>query len=184
MRLLARLLVSFVILSAPLAAGGCSGGDAASPDDNATADALSSASGRTAFKFFVGKGLSEIQAAAIVGNLQQESGVDPRSVQPGGPGRGIAQWSTGDRWNAKSHDNVLWYAAQQGESSSSLELQLEFTWYELESFDHYGLSALKSASTISSAVNVFQRDFEACGTCNASARVRYANAALAAYGGG
>ena len=47
-----------------------------------------------------------MQAAGIIGNLDQESGMDPTISQyDGGPGRGIAQWSTGGRWDtdANSH---------------------------------------------------------------------------------
>ena len=36
---------------------------------------------QTAFDYFVGKGLASFQAAGIVGNLDQESGVDPNAVQ-------------------------------------------------------------------------------------------------------
>src|SRR5690348_14320426 len=90
------------------------------------------ANDQAAYNFFVGKGLTSFQAAGIVGNLDQESGVDPASVQyGGGPGRGIAQWSVGGRWDSSYHDNVLWYAGQQGQASGSLNLQLEFIWYEL-----------------------------------------------------
>ena len=39
------------------------------------------ANDEAAFDFFVGKGLTNVQAAGIVGNLDQESGVDPGSVQ-------------------------------------------------------------------------------------------------------
>lgn len=47
---------------------------------------------RTAFNFLVSKGLTEIQAAGVVGNLMQESSVRPTAVEyGGGPGRGIAQ---------------------------------------------------------------------------------------------
>ena len=53
---------------------------------------------QTAYDYFRSKGLPNFQAAAIVGNLDQESGVDPTIMQQnGGPGRGIAQWSTGGR---------------------------------------------------------------------------------------
>ena len=55
---------------------------------------------KVAFDYFVNKGLTKEQSAGIVGNLIQEAGdpINPRSVQPGGPGRGIAQWSVGERW--------------------------------------------------------------------------------------
>src|SRR5208282_4381109 len=100
-----------------------------------------SANEKTAYDFFVGNGLKSFQAAAIVGNLEQESDVDPTIAQyGGGPGRGIAQWSAGGRWDTETDDNVVWYAGKMGESEWSLNLQLEFAWYELTTFSSYGLA--------------------------------------------
>src|SRR5882724_9083599 len=49
---------------------------------------------QTAFNFFAAKGLTELQSAGVVGNLIQESSMNPGAVEfGGGPGRGIAQWS-------------------------------------------------------------------------------------------
>src|SRR5262249_20512346 len=136
---------------------------------------------KTAFQFFVAKGLKRYQAAAIVGNLIQESSVNPNSVQyGGGPGRGIAQWSVGGRWDTEHNDNVHWYAAKKGQSIHSLNLQLEFVWYELETFSGYGLSKLKASSTITQATIDFQDDFEGCGQCDQSKRISYAKQVLAA----
>jgi hypothetical protein len=140
------------------------------------------ANDQPAYQYFVGKGLTSFQAAGIVGNLDQESGVDPGAVQyGGGPGRGIAQWSVGGRWDTSANDNVLAYAAQQGESSGSLNLQLEFIWYELTTFG-YGFSQLKATTNVTDATVVFMSDYEICGTCDQSQRVAYAQAVLAAYG--
>jgi hypothetical protein len=147
-----------------------------------TAALSPSANDATAFFFFVGKGLTPIQAAGIVGNLDQESQVDPGAVQAGGPGRGIAQWSVGGRWDTDANDNVVWYAGTQGESSSSLNLQLEFVWYELQTFSSYGLAALQASTNVTDATVAFETDFEGCGTCDQSTRISYAEAALAAYG--
>src|ERR1700722_8349960 len=71
---------------------------------------------QAAFDYFLGKGLANFQAAGIVGNLDQESGVNPTAVQSGGPGRGIAQWEVGGRWDTDANDNATWYAGQQGQS--------------------------------------------------------------------
>jgi hypothetical protein len=137
---------------------------------------------QTAFDYFVGKGLTSFQAAGIVGNLDQESGVDPSAVQSGGPGRGIAQWSVGGRWDTDANDNATWYAAQQGQSVWSLQLQLDFIWYELTHVPSDGLSALRATTNVTDATVAFQTDFEGCGTCVQSQRVAYAQAVLAAYG--
>ena len=114
---------------------GCSGSEGV----GSTEDALNT-NDKAAFDFFLGKGLTSFQAAGIVGNLDQESNFDPNAVQQGGPGRGIAQWSVGGRWDTDGSDNAEWYANKQGESVWSLQLQLEFVWYELATFSGYGLA--------------------------------------------
>ena len=174
------LSVSFLVASV----GACSA--SASDDDSlATTSADLSGNQGTAYKYFIGRGLSKDQAAAVVGNLIQESSVLPGSVQyGGGPGRGIAQWSVGGRWNHDSHDNVEWYAESKKQSATSLELQLDFVWYELETFSGYGLSRLKAAKTLDEATIAFQDDFEGCGECDQSKRIEYAQQVLSAYGGG
>ena len=138
---------------------------------------------RIAFQYFVGKGLTSVQSAAIVGNLMQESSVTPTSVEyGGGPGRGIAQWSVGGRWDTSRGDNVTAFAAARGASRTNLQVQLDFIWYELSTYPDFGLQSLRSASTISSAVYAFQSKYEICGACASSKRVQYANQVLAAYG--
>ena len=178
---LARLVVYAAVASGASSLAACGGAPAEETDSTESED-LSTNEG-TAYHFFVGKGLKDFQAAGIVGNLIQESSVSPTSVQSGGPGRGIAQWSVGARWNRTSHDNVQWYASSQGASATSLDLQLEFIWYELENFSGYGLSRLKSSTSITSATVAFQDDFEVCGACDQTRRLADAKRVLATYGG-
>ncbi len=139
------------------------------------------ANDHAAFTYFVGKGLTNFQAAGIVGNLDQESGMNPNAVQPGGPGRGIAQWSVGGRWDHDGGDNATTYASQHAQSVWSLQLQLDFIWYELTTFSGYGLAALKASTNLHDATVVFETRFEGCGQCNESTRVAYAQAVLNAY---
>jgi hypothetical protein len=158
---------------------GCAGVEL---DASTQAATTAFANDKPAYDFFVAKGLTNFQAAGIVGNLDQESGVDPGAVQyGGGPGRGIAQWSVGGRWDTSNHDNVLWYAGTRGESSGSLNLQLEFIWYELTTFG-YGFAQLKATTNVTDATVAFMAKYEICGTCDQSQRVAYAKAVLAAYG--
>jgi hypothetical protein len=173
-----RIVLGSGLVLAALAGGCSSGGGEALEGSQA---ALSS-SDHEAFDFFLGKGLTSVQAAGIVGNLDQESGMSPTAEEPGGPGRGIAQWSAGERWDSLSGDNAAWYAAKHGQSVWSLSLQLDFIWFELESFPVYGLSALERSTTVTAAAAAFATDFEACGACNESRRVAFAEAALQAYG--
>jgi hypothetical protein len=160
---------------------GCSG--APPGEDVAASGAALTGNDMTAYDFFVGKGLTNFQAAGIVGNLDQESGMDPTIAQyGGGPGRGIAQWSAGGRWDTDAGDNVEWYAAKEGESATSLTLQLEFIWYELTTFSGYGLAALRASTNLSDATIAFETDFEGCGQCDQAQRISYAQTALNAYG--
>src|SRR5258708_6061554 len=116
-----RIVVPSLLAAMTAFAVGCGG--RGSDNVGTTSQALNS-NEETAYQFFIGKGLTDYQSAAIVGNLMQESSVDPTVSQyGGGPGRGIAQWSAGGRWDTDSQDNVAWYAGQQGESMYSLNLQ-------------------------------------------------------------
>jgi hypothetical protein len=181
LRFVPRLVfVASICIGAPslVACGG-----AAEDDDATTSSEDLSANEGTAYHYFVAKGLKDFQAAGIVGNLIQESSVSPTSVQAGGPGRGIAQWSVGGRWNHTSQDNVQWYATKEGASATSLNLQLDFIWYELENFSGYGLSKLKASTTINSATVAFQDDYEVCGACDQTRRIADAKRVLATYGG-
>ena len=177
------VLAPCLLASIPLATVGCSAASGGG-EDVGTEGADVSSSEHTAYEYFVGKGLKGFQAAAIVGNLQQESDVDSTAIQyGGGPGRGIAQWSVGGRWNADHDDNMVWYASAHGLNEWSLTPQLDFVWYELETFSGYGLSELRASSSLSEATIVFQDRFEGCGTCDQSNRIAYAQAVLSAYGG-
>jgi len=163
---------------------GCAGNDAPQGDDvGEDGEAIvENANDKVAFDYFLDRGFTPVQAAGIVGNLDQESNMDPTVSQyGGGPGRGIAQWSAGGRWDTSHNANVTWYAGAQGESKYSLNLQLEFIWWELTN-EGYGYTQLKAATTVADAVEIFQDKYEICGTCAASNRVAHANAALAQFG--
>jgi hypothetical protein len=111
-----------------------------------------------AFRFFISKGLQDYQAAGILGNLIQESNVNPASnntaansssvnpssIIPGVTerGGGIAQWEdyrgTPTRWTGPS--GLLNYVAGKGDFTSpqgdgkdwkNLTYQLNFMWGEL-----------------------------------------------------
>jgi len=146
------------------------------------------ANDKPAYDFFAGKGLTSFQAAALVGNLDQESGVNPTISQSGGgPGRGVAQWSKGGRWDTTPGDNLVAYAAMQGMPTSSLITQLGFVWFELQSFPVYGLAGLRATTNVTDATRVVEDHYEGCvyanfPVCNLPQRITYAKSVLAAYG--
>jgi MYXO-CTERM domain-containing protein len=143
---------------------------------------VENANDKIAFDFFLAKGLTPVQSAGIIGNLDQESSMDPTVSQfGGGPGRGIAQWSAGGRWDTTSNANVVWYAAKLGQGKYSLNLQLEFIWWEFNNVG-YGFSELKAATTVPQAVAAFQNKYEICGACASSNRLAHAYQALSDFG--
>ena len=165
-----------------LAAAGCA--DVAEGEiDEATQPLQTFPNEKPAFDFFRLKGLTNIQSAGIVGNLDAESGLDPTISQlGGGPGRGIAQWSAGARWDTTPGDNVLDYAVEQGQIAKTLDLQLKFIWFELTMFPGYGLAPLQDATTLAVAVSVFKAKYEGCPACATGNRVAYAQSVLDRFG--
>jgi Phage tail lysozyme len=180
-----RNVVRLAFAAALACVAGCSAPEA---DPLGTSRQELFANDKTAYDYFIGKGLTNIQAAGVVGNLDQESGVDPAIHQAGGGvGRGIAQWSAGARWDTTDKDNVVAYAAQQGQSATSLGLQLDFMWYELTTFPAYGLADLKASTNITLATTAVEDKFEGCvyanyPECALPSRINFANGIFKAYG--
>ena len=76
-------------------------------------------------------GYSDIQTAAIIGNLYQESGLNPARIESNGEGIGLVQWSFGRK------QNLINYASSKGKDWTDLESQLEFLVSELDSKQFY-----------------------------------------------
>lgn len=139
------------------------------------ADLVCSPNAAIAFDYLIGKGLRDFQAAAVIGNLQQESGInprlsapDPRPSNPAAMGRGIAMWGDPGRWQ-----NLLTFAA--GRDPWALDTQLDFLWFELP---NNGLGALLASTTLEDATIVFQNQFEHPGNPRTENRIAYARSAL------
>jgi hypothetical protein len=168
-------------------AAGCSAPPGSSEQLGTTRSAASTQfpNDQTAYDYFRAKGFTTFQAAAIVGNLDQESGVDPTISQfGGGPGRGIAQWSAGGRWDTSPGDNLMAFAMQQGQDPLSLGVQLDFIWFELTMFPSYGLAMLQASTNLTDATTDFELGFEGCAdpsVCAIDSRISYAMAVLNAY---
>ena len=73
-------------------------------------------------------GFGDAQAAMMMGNIYQESRYDPKAQQGGGrlPGRGLVQWSVGDRWQG-----LLSYASDKDLDPWSIEAQIGFIKQEM-----------------------------------------------------
>jgi len=110
------------------------------------------------FKFFRQQGFTDAQAAGWVGNLTQESGLNPGAVQPGGPGRGLVQWG-GGRFTA-----LVNFAKQHGHDDwRDLGTQLAFIMHELRGSESGAYAAIKGAHSVEEATNAIGRQYERFG---------------------
>lgn len=112
------------------------------------------AAASTVVDFLVNKGLTKEQAIGIAANLQQESGFKTGILGDHGTSMGLAQWHDNRMTNLKTWtaDNNLDYMTVDG--------QLEFLWYELNTSEKSALNAIKSTDTPEDAAYAFTVKFE------------------------
>ena len=149
--------------AAPEVSTGSTGGSVDISGETDTAKAV--------YTFFTGKGYTPAAACGILGNMEQESGVNPKSIQGGGkgPAAGICQW---ENYNKKS---ARWkglsdYASSKGKDWTDLQSQLEWLDMELQGKDSRTLSLLKqkvggyeqfkALTDVDKATLVFEEAFE------------------------
>jgi hypothetical protein len=107
------------------------------------------------WNFFISKGLSPLQAAGFMGNIQAESGFNPGIIEGGsGIGFGIVQWSFGRRTALEDA------ARAKGVDPADLAFQLDFLWNELQSSYGGVYQELTSAATLEAATYVILEKYE------------------------
>ena len=138
-------------------------------------------------RYLESQGVSAFGAAGIVGNLEQESGLNP--IEPGG---GLAQWDPG--WWAE----MVGYDRSVGQNPDTVAGQLMYIASELHSAYSSLLAKLNAATSPQEAAIEWQNDYEHCqgagpsgtlsfdpsGLCMTDQREGYAVAALQAAGAG
>ncbi len=156
------------------------------------------------YNYFIGKGLTDYQAAGIVGNIAIESHGDPTLIQisyqkefgathtndptpmgtkvGGGRAWGIIQWDAGGR--------AVAYAKQAGITAPIYELstQLDLVWWHMTTetptsrknfIDEY-----KKTTTVEEATNSYEKGMEGAGHPSMTDRLTAARSALKKYGSG
>lgn len=130
---------------------------------------------RKAINFFTGKGWTSEDAAAITGNLMQESSLNPSAVNPKSGMKGLAQWDTNRR-----RDFASW--AWKPIEMASMQEQLEFINYELtQGKEKKAGAALRQAVGLEAKTKAFENKYERAGGADMSNRIGYAGAAYAAH---
>jgi hypothetical protein len=141
--------------------GICEGGGATITGDNV----------KDAFIYFTGQlGLTDYQAAGIIGNLMQESGggLDPKAQQDGsndpypkdGVGFGIAQWTYSSR-----QVPLIELAKKLGKPPTDLGVQLQYVGQELHTTYKSALHALLISTNVRDATIAIAKYYEGCADC-------------------
>jgi len=136
---------------------------------------------QAAWTYFTSANYSPHATAGIMGNLQQESGLDPTIKQHGGgPGRGIAQWTVGEG----RFKGLEAHAQSKGKDWTDLQSQLEWVDMELNGKDpstvsilnkrYGGISGFKAANDVKWAVEAFEKSYERAGKPNYTNRYKFA----------
>lgn len=147
----------------------------------------------TSFTGMGNKPFTSIQAAGVLGNFQQESGMNPASIEGGaldaalGDGHGLAQWSyntNGGKRTGPGRRGVLMdLAASKSLEWSDINLQLIMITNELNA--SYGKSLLDAGfgnvTTPKDASYIFQKIYEGAGTPNQAVRDSAAEAFFQKY---
>jgi cell wall-associated NlpC family hydrolase len=146
-----------------------------------------------AWNFFAGKGFTAAGVAGILGNLKQESSINPTAIQGGGkgPGMGLVQWTDTGRWAL-----LVTWAKSTSKDEWALDTQLEFLWNEMTGgpgADKYwstqvskegGIDLYKTTSDHEAAVRAFENAIEKAGTPNYPRRYQFAKEFLDKFGKG
>lgn len=108
--------------------------------------------GHAVSRLTAGLGISPQAAAAIVGHLIQESGLDTKAVGDGGAAEGLAQWR-----DARL-DELKRFAEGRGKDYQDFDTQIDFLIHEMRGGDagaRRALEELRSARTLEDAVAAF-----------------------------
>ena len=121
-------------------------------------------------------GLTNTAAIGIVANLQAESNLDPSIKQyGGGPGRGLAQWEKGGRFDT-DRIKLVKFAEDRGTSWTDLNTQIDFILKEMRVHPEYKKvkAMLNNAKNVDDATMIFLRKYEKAGTPHTDKRLAYA----------
>lgn len=125
-----------------------------------------------AMKFFMGYGWTKVQAAGIVGNLMQESSLNPAAENATGH-FGLAQWD-----KKRQADFKDWSMGKDIHNSSELD-QLRFVQYELTQGKDAGArkagALIKAVNNTKESTQLMDKYYERSGGADMGKRENYAN---------
>lgn len=133
-----------------------------------------------AMRFFMDRGFTDYQAAGIIGNFQVESGsptLPPEQHQiGGGPGRGLAQWEAGARF-----EDLKQFAHKNGTPWHDFHTQLNFVMHEFATSEKKAFRRLKATDGVKEATASVLNDYERPAARIVGPRLQAAEEILGAY---
>jgi hypothetical protein len=126
-------------------------------------------------------GLTEIEAAAVLGNAGHESAGFTKlqemrpTVKGSRGGYGYFQWTGPRRREYEA------YCKRNGYDPASEEANYKFLYLELITTEKAAIPALKAAKTLDTKVKAFERAYERAGVKHYPSRILWAEKALAAF---
>jgi ElaB/YqjD/DUF883 family membrane-anchored ribosome-binding protein len=152
------------------------------PGGDTSGDLSGSENAQKAFNYFLSRGYSKEQSAALVGNfLQENSALDPNVTNSIGH-KGIAQWDPTDRY-----PKLVAFARSKGLNPDSIEANIQFVEHELMT-ESGGLSKdrLKGTKSVEEAALLVRKQYLRPGEheANDANRLRQAQNVLSRYGSG
>ena len=130
---------------------------------------------RKTYEFFVGKGLSPSQAAALTGNFAVESGFNTRiegDKNLSSSSVGLAQW----------REDRLDRLKSMYDDPYSLDSQLEYVWWELNNTHRHALKALQQSQTPEEAAIAVRAKYEVAWDKHDDRRIQNTLDVLTQYG--
>jgi len=130
-----------------------------------------------AFDFFKGNGLTDIQCAAFVGNINAESKFNTKIVNKKENAVGIVQWRL-DRLSGLTN-----FAKKVKKNWHDFELQLDYTWHELTGKFRHVLSLLDAdRHNLEKCVAIVMNKYEIADPISYPERLGYAESAMRLFG--
>lgn len=128
------------------------------------------------FNRLVEGGLTPIAAIGVVANLKAESNLNSSTKQyGGGPGRGLAQWEKGGRYDT-DRINLVKFAKKRGVDWSDMDAQIDFILHEMNVHPEYKRVKrdINKVGSVEEATLLFLKRYEKAGIPHTSKRLKYA----------
>jgi hypothetical protein len=137
----------------------------------------STSNAQIAYNYFISQNISPIHAAALVGNLQAESGanIDPSAVGDNGNAWGIAQWWPDRRQNWEKWKRSKW---RKDGTNPGFEGQLEFIIWELNRTESRARKQIMKTKSVADAAFAVDKFYERSSGAHTQRRI---DNALAIY---